>query len=138
MIWESYQVYLYEHSKFFISVTQSCCSLWISTFSSCKSRWRHSKENDKATVDNLCQLKILIPFTDFYKRHVCYYLSLLSFYKWFGAIIDYTYSGTKLLSSYPSFKEPCHGKLCLQVTIMWHALLVSGQPQTHSAWLPVR
>jgi len=37
MIWESYQVYLYEHSKFFISVTQSCCSLWISTFSSCKS-----------------------------------------------------------------------------------------------------
>jgi len=41
-------------------------------------------------------------------------------------------------NSYPSFKEPCHGKSCLQVTIMWHVLLVSGQPQTHSAWLPVR
>ena len=51
--------------------------------------------------------------------------------------IDCTYSGTKLLSTYPSYKEPYHGKLCLQVTIMWLALLVSGQPQTHSAWLPV-
>ena len=43
----------------------------------------------------------------------------------------------KFLNSYPPFKEPCHGKLCLQVT-MWHALLMSGQPQTHSAWLPVK
>jgi len=52
--------------------------------------------------------------------------------------IDCTYSGTKFLNSYPSFKKPCRGNLYLQVTIMWPALLVSGQPQTHSARLPVR
>jgi len=32
-------------------------------------------------------------------------------------VLNRTYSGTKLLNSYPPFKEPPHGKLCLQVTM---------------------
>ena len=48
----------------------------------------------------------------------------------------YIYSGTKLFSSYPPLKSLSWQILCLQVTTMWHALLVSGQPQMHSAWLP--
>ena len=78
---------------------------------------------------------------DFYRQHACNYLLLLTmctihFANGLERCVDCTYSGTKFLNSYPRFKEPCHGKLCLQVIIMWHVLLVSGKPQTHSAWLP--
>ena len=35
-------------------------------------------------------------------------------------VLTCIYSGTKLLNSYPPLKDLCHGKLCLQVTTMWH------------------
>ena len=33
---------------------------------------------------------------------------------------------TLYINSFPPIKVPCHRKICLQVTIMWHALLVCG------------
>ena len=133
-----------HHSKSFISKTESC-SLWNSTFNSCDSSNQDiQKRMIKSTRTIIfCSLKILIPFAKtstgdtYVTTSYCLPMCIIHRAKWLRSK-DCTYSGTKLLSSYPSFKEPCDGKLCVQVTIMWHALLESGQPQTYSARLPVR
>jgi len=90
---------------------------------------RHSEENDKEITDNSCRQEILIPSTGdtYVTTSCCWTMCIIHSTNGLQQCIDCTYSGTK----------SCHGKLCPQVT-MWHALLVSGQSQTHSAWLPVR
>ena len=116
---------LHIHSKFSISVTQSC-SLWKSTFV--------NEDNDKAMTDNTCRLKNLIPFTktstgDTYVTTSCCLTICVSY--------TLPMSRSNVLTTHtqaPSCSIPTQviktlswqNYVCMQVTIMWHARAASN------------
>ena len=97
---------IFEHSKFFISVTQSC-SLWNST---CNQDIQKRMIKQSRTIP--CQLKISIPFTktctgDMYvTTSFCLTICTIHFANGSEQCIDCTYSGTNLLNSYQVLKSP--------------------------------
>ena len=99
-------------------------------------------------MDNFCRLKNLDPFTKTstgdtnVTTSCCVTMCIIHFANGLEQCIDWTYSGTKSLISYPSFKELCHGKLCNNMTCAageWAAsntfsMIASKERQGISRW----
>jgi len=80
---------------------------------------RPSEGNNQAIKDNLCGLKTLILVADTFtgdwnvttscRLTLC--ISNLIAYILRSDVLNYTYSGTKLLNSNPPFKRACYGQI---------------------------